>query len=394
MISEEIKKLCNQNFSRIVELRHHFHQYPELDHEEIQTARIVADELKKMGIETAEGVSKTGVVGLIRGKYPGKTVLLRADMDALPIQEDADVPYKSVIPGKMHACGHDGHTASLVGTAMVLNALKDELHGNVKLVFQPAEEYDGGAFEMIQEGVLENPHVDAAFGLHLWGPVPQGKVRIKHGPAMAAPDQFAFKIIGKGGHGSTPHLCVDPIMIAVEAISVMQTIISRKKDPFETAVISFCSINGGHQYNILPDIVEVKGTIRTFEENLRKWIPEQMEEILRSLTKSQGADYEFILDASIPPLINDHKMTDIVRNAAVKIVGEENVFEASKPDMGGEDYAYFAQEVPSSFFFVGISPDPENPVTHHSSYFSWDDECLFTATAVMAQTAVDCLNTL
>ena len=393
MYTEEIKKLCNKYLSNIIEYRHYFHMYPELGRKEYNTAKIVADELRKLDIEVFENVSKTGVVGILKGKYPGKTVLLRADMDAIPIQENTDVPYKSTIDGVMHACGHDGHTATLLGVAMILSELRNEMHGNVKFVFQPDEEYGDGAKSMVEGGILENPHVDAAFGLHFWGSFSEGEIKVKHGPAMAAPDKFIFRVIGKGGHGSTPHLCVDPIMITVQAINNMQSIISRRKNTFSPAVISFCSINAESEYNTIPEVVEVIGTIRTFDPSLRLWIIESMEQVLKGVAESQGGKYEFIIDEAyaLPPVINNYKLTDLVQNAAEKVLGTEKVAELAEPLMAAEDYAYFSQAVPSSFFFVGISPDG-NEVTHHSPNFEWNDKNLYTSTTVMSQVAIDFLN--
>ena len=393
MYTEEIKKICTMYLDKIIEFRRHFHMYPELGHKEFNTSRIVTEELKKLGMEICENVSGTGVVGILKGKYPGKTVLLRADMDAIPVQENSNYAYKSKVDGVSHACGHDGHTAALLGAAIILSELRDELCGNIKFVFQPDEEYGGGAKDMIEEGVLENPHVDAAFGLHLWGPVPEGQIHVKHGPAMAAPDKFIFKVIGKGGHAAMPHLCVDTVMITVQAINNMQSIISRRKNPFTPAVISFCSINAISEYNTLPDVVEVSGTIRTFDTKLREWIIKSMEEVLEGVCKSQGAEYEFVIDESyaLPPVINDYFLTDIVQNAAEKIIGKENVMELNEPQMGAEDFSYFSQAVPSSFFFVGISPEGKQ-IVNHSPQFEWKDEILYSSAATMAQSAVDFLN--
>jgi amidohydrolase len=390
MYTDEIKSLCNKNFDNIVKLRHQFHMYPELGQKEFKTAKTVADELRRLNIEVTENVTGTGVIGTLKGKYPGKTVLLRADMDAIPIQENADVPYKSRIDGVMHACGHDGHTASLLGVAMVLSELRDKLHGTVKFVFQPNEEYGECAKSMVEGGILEN--VDAAFGLHLWGAFLEGTVKVKPGPAMSAPDKFIFKVIGKGGHGSTPHLCVDPVMITVQAINNMQSIISRRKSPFNPAVVSFCSIKAESEYNIIPEVVEVSGTIRTFDPSLRLWIIDAMEQVLKGVAESQGAKYEFIIDEdyALPPVINNYELTDIVHRAAEKILGKEKVEELKEPLMAAEDFAFFSQTVPSSYFFVGISPDG-NEVVHHSPDFQWDDKVLYTSVSVMAQTAVDFL---
>ncbi|MEL7647720.1 MAG: M20 family metallopeptidase [Sedimentibacter sp.] len=391
MLTDEIKKLCNKYLNHIIDFRHQFHMYPELGHKEFMTAKAVADELRRLNIEVTEHVSGTGVIGILRGRYPGRTILLRADMDALPIRENADVEYKSKIDGVMHACAHDGHTASLLGAAMILSELRDQLHGSVKFVFQPDEEYGDGAKSMIEGGILHQ--VDAAFGLHLWGAFPEGQVKVKHGPAMAAPDKFMFKVIGKGGHGSTPHLCVDPVMITVQAINNMQSIISRRKNTFNPAVISFCSIKAESEYNTIPEAVEVTGTIRTFDPSLRLWIIDAMEQVLKGTAECQGAKYEFAVDEdyALPPVVNDYKLTDLVQGSAEKIIGKENVEALREPLMAAEDFAYFSQAVPSSFFFVGISLD-SNEVAHHSPDFQWNDKTLCTSASVTAQIAVDFLN--
>jgi amidohydrolase len=391
--SEKIKLLCDRYYEEVVDFRHQFHMYPELGHEEIETSKAVAKTLRKLNFEVVENVEKTGVVAILKGNHPGKTLMLRADMDALPIQESNGLEYASKVKGKMHACGHDGHTANLLGVAMVLNQMRDELHGTVKFVFQPDEEYDSGAKAMVDLGVLENPKVDAAFGLHFWGSVPESEVHIKGGPFMAAPDKFIFKVIGKGGHAAMPHLCIDPVMITVQAINSMQTIISRKKNPFEPAVVSYCSLKAISEYNTIPDEVEVTGTIRTFDTNLRNWIIKEMEETLKGITHSQGADYEFVIaeDFALPPVVNDNALADLVKNAARKVLSEEQVKEPKEPSMGAEDFAFFSEKVPSCFFFVGIAPEGTE-VVHHSPEFQWDDKNLKVSMLTMSQAALDYLN--
>lgn len=388
----EIKELCEKYYERIKEIRHQIHMYPEDGFEEFKTSKLIVEELEKLGIKTQANVAKTGVVGLIEGKYEGKTVLLRADMDALKLEEKADVEYKSKVPNMMHACGHDGHVAGLLGAAMILNELKDNLHGNIKLVFQPAEERDGGAKPMIDEGVLENPKVDAAFGAHLWGSVEEGKVEVKKGPLMAAPDIFMFKVIGRGGHGAVPQQSIDPIVITCQIVNTIQTIVSRKNNPLNPVVVTCGRIQGGDCHNVIPNEVEVEGTIRTFDEETRKWVPKVMEDMIKGITTCQGATYEFNYDPKYPPLINDDKMTDLAKVSIGKVVGEENVYYAKEPTMGGEDFAYFTQRVPSSFFFVGIAEDENSPVLHHNPYFKWDDKNLKVLSETLSQVAIDYLN--
>jgi amidohydrolase len=387
MLTDKIKRLVEQHYERCARIRRHIHRYPELSGREEETSALVADTLREAGIEVRAGVAGHGVIGLVRGNGPGRTVLLRADMDALEVNELADVPYRSERPGVMHACGHDGHTAGLLLAAMALCELKDDFPGAVKLMFQPAEETVGGALPMIEAGALDD--VDAAFGCHLWGEIPEGVVRVKAGPMMASPDEFAIMLKGPGGHAGTPHLTADLIVLASELVSRFQTIISRLKNPLEPAVLSVCSIHGGDAYNILPGELRLTGTIRTFNEEARILIPREMEKALETLCSAAGASYSFDAKRLFPPLVNDRRAADIVRVAAGKIVGARNVEEAA-PSMGGEDFAYIAERAPSAFFFVGIARDGQS-VIHHSPYFRWDDRVIFTSACCLCQTALDFL---
>lgn len=387
----EVKRLGEKYLQHMINLRETIHMYPEDGFSEFTTSKIIIEELEKLGIKVQKNVAKTGVVGLIEGKYPGKTVLLRADMDALKIQEQADVEYKSKIDGMMHACGHDGHVAGLLGAAMILNELKDNLHGNVKLVFQPAEERDGGALPMIEEGVLENPKVDAAFAAHLWGYLNEGEVHLKEGPMMASPDIFNIKVIGKGGHGAVPQESIDPIVITCQIVNSLQTIVSRKINPLDPVVITCGRIQGGDCHNVIPNEVELEGTIRTFNEETRNWVPKVMEDLIRGITTSQGAAYEFKYEPKYPALINYKYMTSFAKESLKKVVGEENVFDLKEPNMGGEDFAYFAQKVQSAFIFVGIANNKSEPVIHHNPYFKWDSKNVGILAQSLSQIAIDYL---
>jgi len=388
----DVKDLCEKYLEQMINLREIIHMYPEDGFKEFKTSQIIINELEKLGIKVQKNVAKTGVVGLIEGNYPGKTVLLRADMDALKIQEQADVEYKSKIDGMMHACGHDGHVAGLLGAAMILNELKDKLHGNVKLVFQPAEEREGGALPMIEEGVLENPKVDAAFGAHLWGYLKEGEVHLKEGPMMAAPDLFNIKVIGKGGHGALPQESIDPIVITCQIVNALQTIVSRRINPLDPVVITCGKIQGGESFNVIPNEVELEGTIRTFKEETRKLVPRIMEDLVKGITTSQGATYKFEYKANYPALINDKDMTNFAKESLEKVVGKENVFDLKEPNMGGEDFAYFAQKVPSAFMFIGIANNESEPVIHHNPYFKWDSKNVGVLAQSLSQIAIDYLN--
>jgi amidohydrolase len=389
MLSSEVKRLVEKYCSRGIEIRRHIHRYPELSGGEAETAKLAADTLREFGIETRAGIAGHGVLGLIRGAKPGKTVLLRADMDALAVNEAADTPYRSVRPGVMHACGHDGHTAGLLIAAMALSELKNDIPGTIKLMFQPAEETTGGARPMIEAGILEDPHVDAAFGCHLWGAVPEGVVQVKAGPLMASPDEFEITLRGPGGHGALPHATVDLMVLAAELILRFQIIVSRRKNALEPAVLSVCTVHGGEAVNVIPDKVQLAGTIRTFSEDVRSFIPREMEKSVRCLCEEAGADYSFKTERRYPPLINDPSAAAIVRRAAAKVAGADKVLEA-EPNMGGEDFAYIAEKTPSAFFFLGIARDGK-PVIHHSPYFQWDDGALATYARCLCQTALDFL---
>lgn len=391
MTTEKIKALGEKYYDRIVSIRHDIHMYPELAFQEFRTSKLVAEELKKIGIEVQEGIAQTGVVGLIRGSRPGKTILIRADMDALEIEESVDVPYRSKLKGKMHACGHDGHTAGILGAAMILNDMKDEISGNIKLVFQPAEESSGGAKPMIDEGIMENPKVDAAIGCHLWGGFREGEVHIKEGAVMASPDIFDIRIMGKGGHAGIPHLSVDPVLMASQVICNIQGIVSRRTDPLKPVVISCCSIHGGESYNVIPNEVKIKGTVRTFHREIRDWIPTAIEEVLKTTTQSFGGDYDFKYIKRFPPLINDESMVNLARRSISKLIGKENVFKQSEANMGGEDFAYFAEAVPSVYYFIGITPENGDTIIHHHPSFNFNDTNLLLLSQSIAQVAIDYL---
>lgn len=394
MTHDQIWKAVTPVEQRVIEIRHALHRRPELAYQEKETAALVARELESLGMLVTTGIYGTGVCAHLQGcrtSGSGKTILLRADMDALPIEEDTGLPFTSQVPGVMHACGHDGHTAILLGTAMVLSGLRDQFSGTVKFVFQPAEETEGGADGMIREGVLENPPVDAAVGLHLWGSVPRGIVQYKAGPLMAAPDVFTITIMGKGGHAAMPHGCVDPIPIAATIIQQLQTIVSRRIDPLESAVISVCKVEAGTTFNVIPREALLEGTVRTLVPEIRDAIPGMIEGVVRHVCSLYGAEYRFDYQFRYPPLINDAAMTAVVRDAATAMLGAERVREAEKPNMGGEDFAYFARAVPSSFFYLGIAPSEEEPVAHHHSSFRIDDTVLKDGIAVFCRTVFDFL---
>lgn len=398
-MTEKIKELAEKHKKEIIELREYLHQYPELDLDLFNTQKTIKEKLDKLGIEYKE-MAKTGIAAIIRGEKGDKndinrkTILLRGDMDALPVKEEADVPFKSKIEGKMHACGHDGHTAGLFGALLIINDLKEELEGNVKFAFQPGEERSGGAEKMIEEGILENPKVDMAFGLHLWGTMKEKKGTTIVGPMMASPDEFTIKIIGKGGHASAPEYCVDPVVIAAQVVLGLQTIKSRLISTFKPLVLTCSVIEAGTAFNVIPSDVTIKGTVRTLDKDLRAEIPKMMEQIISGITTAYDAKYEFIYDKYYPILINDENATNIMRNSLMKIMGEENYVEMENPIMGGEDFAYFAQKVPSAFAFVGVVPNGEEAYPNHHPKFNFNSEMAVENAKILTQTVFEAIEKL
>lgn len=390
-VEKEVKKIEKD----MISWRRELHKIPELGLELPKTTQFVSDRLEEMGIPYKTLVNENAVVGLIKGSGEGKTIAIRADMDALPIQEETGLPFAST-NNNMHACGHDGHTTMLLGAAKVLNDYRGQFKGNVKLLFQPGEEYPGGAKPMIEEGALENPKVDAIIGLHagnISDGVPKGKIAISYGRMMASMDRMLIKVKGKGGHGAYPHNLVDPIVIAAEVITSLQTIASREIPAVEPIIVSICRVQGGFNQNIIPDEVELEGTVRTFNNEVRKKIAKRMEEKIKGITKSYGADYELQYDFKYPPLINHREYTEKFVQSAKKILPEEDIVELENPLMGGEDMAYFLEEVPGTFFFLSNMRAIDGEVySHHSSKFDMDEGEFWKGTALFVQTALDFLN--
>ena len=387
-----MKELANAQHAELVNIRRHLHENPELGFEEVATAQYIADYLAGLGLEVTSQVAKTGVVALLRGARPGKTVAIRADMDALPIQELNEVPYKSKHPGKMHACGHDAHVAAAIGAARILWELRDQINGNVKFIFQPAEEAPGGAEPMIAAGVLENPAVDAIIGGHVWGSLESGIIEVMSGPTMASSDIIRLKIIGKGGHAAQPHTTIDPIVIASEIVGALQKIVSRQTDPFESVVISICSFHAGDVFNVIPHSAYLEGAVRTLNNELRQELPHKIEKIIRGITEPYGATYELDYYLGYPVTVNDPGVTETVRKAAVSVLGADKVRVAARASMGGEDYAYFLNKVPGTYIRIGTR-NPEKGICQemHHPRFDIDEAVLELTPVVYAQAAFDLL---
>jgi amidohydrolase len=372
--------------------RRDFHTHPELGFQEFRTAGIVAKELQELGIETSTGLGKTGVVGLIEGGRPGPTLLLRADMDALPIVEETGVDYASQNPGVMHACGHDAHTAILLTVARMLHAHREELAGTIKLLFQPAEEGMGGAESVIAAGALDNPRVDLAIGLHVWNEQPLGWLGIATGPTMAGADKFNIRLTGKGAHGAAPHAGVDPVAAGAQIITALQTIVSRNVAPLKSAVVSVTTFHSGDAFNVIPQYAELSGTIRTFEPAVRETVLRRFFEIVEGVAASMACSAEVEHVLLTPPVVNDPQVTRIVQEAARQTLPGGELSTQNHITMGSEDFAFFMEKVPACFFFVG-SANAERGLNygHHHPKFDIDEGALPQAAALMAQAAVDLL---
>jgi len=367
----------------IVQTRRDLHKYPELSFQEFRTSKIVAERLEQYGLIVQKNIGKTGVVGILEGANPGKTIAFRADMDALPIQETGDIPYKSVNDGVMHACGHDAHTAMLLGAAEVLSKYQNSIQGTIKFIFQPAEEGYGGAKFMIEDGAIEN--VEEIYGLHVWNYQKSGTVGVQDGPVMAAADIFTINIKGIGGHGATPQGTVDCVVVASYLIQAMQTIVSRNTNPLENTVVTFGQINGGYNFNIIADKVILKGTTRAYTEDNRKLIKSRMQEIIQGTEKMFGAKITLEYKDGYPPVINDSSVTVNLKKIAQTVV-EDNVI-TPYLSMGGEDFSYFANAIPGCFFFLGSSPKDRAPMStpQHCSHFDIDEDVMLIGSSIFTE---------
>jgi len=372
-----------------VAIRRDIHRHPEVGLAEHRTSQLVFDYLKGLGLAPVR-VASTGVVATLSGETPGKTIGLRADMDALTVTEQADHDYRSKSPGLMHACGHDGHTAILLGAAKLLTETQDRLVGNVKFIFQPAEEGPGGALPMIQEGALLSPAVDAMLGLHI-GTVQYtaGQVALRYGAVCASPDNIEIVLKGKGGHAGHPHAAVDTIVTAGHLIVALQSIVSREIDPAAAVVLSLGTVKGGYRENVIADEVTLTGTVRTLSAEIRSSMPERIERIIKGVCASFRCQYTFTYTQGYPALHNDSVMTALTEEVAQELLGNKNVFQAPSPSMGGEDFSYFAEAVPSCFFMLGAMNEAKDCdyVIHHPK-FNFDEDAIPVGMAVLAETAL------
>lgn len=369
----EIRKLQPQ----LVEWRRHLHQRPELGFKEHLTAEFIAQKLQEWGIEHQTGVAQTGIVATIDSGRPGPVLAIRADIDALPIQELNDVPYKSIHDGIMHACGHDGHTAIALGTAHYLANHRQDFSGIVKIIFQPAEEGPGGAQPMISAGVLKNPDVDAIIGLHLWNNLPLGTVGVRSGALMAATERFNCTIFGKGGHGAMPHQTVDSIVVAAQIVNALQTIVARNVNPIDSAVVTVGELNAGTAFNVIANTARMGGTVRYFNLAYQDYFGKRIEQIIAGVCQSHGASYELNYRPLYPPTINDKKIAALVESVAKSVVETPVDVEPECQTMGGEDMSYFLQAVPGCYFFLGsANPEKNLAYPHHHPRFDFDETVL------------------
>ncbi|GAB4531660.1 MAG: amidohydrolase [Anaerolineales bacterium] len=372
-------------FAYTRDLRRDFHMHPELGFKEVRTAGIVARELRALGLEVSTGVAETGVVALLEGAHPGPTVLVRCDMDALPITEETDAPYASQTDGLMHACGHDGHTAIALTVARLLHAHREELHGTIKLVFQPAEEGLGGAPRMIAAGVLQNPRPDYTLALHLWNSAPLGWIGAAPGPVMAAAEFFNVHIYGKGGHGAIPHLAVDPVLAAAQVVTALQSVVARNVSPQKTAVVSVTHLEAGEAFNVIPTEAFLEGTIRTFEPEVRETVLRRFREIVEGVSAAMGCRADIEMVDITPAVVNDPNITARVQQAARRLFPDATLA-TEYATMGSEDMAFMMQEVPGCYFFVGSANEAEGlNAPHHHPRFDFDERALPRAAALMAQ---------
>ncbi len=388
---------ANREFDYTRAIRRDLHMYPELGFNEFRTAGIVAKELESLGLEVTKGVAKTGVIALLEGARKGPTLLLRFDMDALPIQEQTGAEYASQNPGVMHACGHDGHTAIGLSVAKILTNQRDQISGTIKFCFQPSEESNnnewiGGNELMIREGVLDAPKVDHCLALHLWNEKPIGWIGVATGPVMAGAEQFKVKLIGKGGHGAVPNATTDPIVASASVVNALQTIVSRNIAPLETAVVSVTMVHGGTAFNVIPPEVKLEGTIRSFDPIVRKKVLLRFEEIVSNISHAMDCQVEIEIKRLTPALVNEEKITTVVQETARILLPESELDTQGYITMGAEDMAFMHEKIPGCFFFVGSANKARQlDYGHHHPKFDFDEAALTSGAALMAAAAASIL---
>lgn len=385
-----VKELLAKHWDEAMRHRRWLHENPDLSHMEEKSSAYIAAALREIGLEPQEGIGGYGVTAMIEGKGPGKCVGLRADFDALPVTENTGLPYSSKVPGVAHACGHDAHSGMLLAAAMVFNDMRDQFNGSIKLVFQPSEEDAGnpGAKAMIKDGLLENPHVDAMFGQHVWPTYTTGKIAIRNGAMMAASDRFYITVKGKNSHGSAPESGVDAIVIAAQVITALQTIISRNVGPLDSAVITIGTVKGGTRYNIIADEVYMEGTCRNLSANVRDAMASRMENIIKGISEGMGGSYKFRYDRCYSPLVNDPDQFRLICDVAREVVGEENLIIPENSALGGEDFSFYSAEVPSGFYWLGCRGEGKPYYPIHNGAFAPEEESLAVGAEMLVKTAL------
>ena len=398
-LKPRIQNLSDQVFDEVVAIRRNIHQNPELSFREARTAALVAGKLEEYGLAVTRGIVGTGVVGVLNGKNPGKTIALRADMDALPLQEETGLPFKSHVDGVMHACGHDFHTANLLGAAKILSQLRDDIAGTVKFIFQPGEESGGGGREMVKEGGLDNPKVDAILAIHVL-PAPLGYLSLGYGPTTAFSDKITLLVKGKKTHASTPQEGVDALVIAAQIVTALQTVVSRQVDPLDAATFSLGQINGGTAPNIMPDLVEMVGTMRTLHGDTRERIKNSIEKIASSIAAGMGGACEVVCREGYPSVINDKAMTDLIKDVAAQVYDmvrnaegllsspTADLIKFDKPRLASEDFGFYAHRVPACLAWIGVGGD----VPLHSPYFSPDENAFKLTLNILSGAAIKYLS--
>lgn len=372
----------------LTKVRRHLHQHPELGMKEYETTAFIKKELESMGVEIVPLHTEVGVLGIIKGEKPGTDTVtaVRADIDALPIEEQTGLPYASVNKGVMHACGHEGHTTILLGVAKLLSSMRDKFSGTVKLIFQPGEETLYGAKSMVAAGVLENPKVDTIVALHGWPQVELGKIGVWPGPYMASADAFTVKIYGGGGHGAYPHRSRDPLLAAVHAVDALQSIVAREIDAADKVVISVCTIHGGTAFNIIPEEVTFSGTVRCHDKETRMSIQGKMERIIGGVAAAFGVKYQLDYVYGLPPVINNPEVVDLITKAADEALGEGHWEYLDRPVMGSEDFSVYLEQVPyGAFFRLGLTPPGAEQMRVHNDHFNFNDDALPVGVAVLTQ---------
>lgn len=382
---EKIFAELDNAYPEMVEIRRYLHMHPEPSFHETETAKYIRNFYEQLGVDIRHNVGGNGVIATIRGGKPGKTIALRADFDALPIQDQKDTSYKSTVPNVVHACGHDGHTATLLVLGKVLHGLREELPGTYVLIHQHAEELaPGGAKPMIEDGALDG--VDVIFGTHLWSTTPFGRIDYRTGPIMAAADRFEITVQGRGGHGAMPHETVDAVVAGAQLVNNLQQLVSRRVDPLESAVLTIASFMAENPFNIIADQSKLNGTVRSFTEQTRSLVEHEMQRIVDGTATATGSQIDFKFHRGYPPVVNHAKETEFLRDLAADVPGVTEVNNCP-PQMGGEDFAYYLEEIPGTFFFTGAMPDGE-VYPHHHPKFDFKEEAMLIAAKTLGKAAV------